>query len=538
MSQFSLFSDPGVDPADRANPDDHPTCSTLALNLVIRDAEVIDELRQHASAEAQQQFALSALRIGVLALRQARGQVDGELLRREGDRLLVGLQDRFTSYSQRMHDQMTHVLKEYFDPQSGRFQERLQRLIQKDGELEQVLRQQVGAENSELCKTLTVHFGGESPLMKMLSPEQSKGILGSLNLALAEQLTAQRDHVVGQFSLDNDDSALSRLVKELTSRQGELAEALSEKIDDVVNEFSLDQEDSALSRLVRNVERAQRTITSEFSLDDEQSALARLKRELLQLMNEQREADQKFREEVTSTLKAMAARRAESKKSTRHGIEFEDAVYEFIQYEANRCGDVPTHTGNTTGNVKNCKVGDCTIDLGPESAAAGERIVVEAKQKAGYQIGKAREELRIARQNRAAQIGVFVFSAAAAPEGIEPLARYGSDIIVVWDPEATDSDIYFKAALALRRAMCLKGQVRGQSSDVDLAALDGAILEIERRSTGLAEIEQSTQAIQSHCEKIQKRSAVSRAAIERQVAVLRDVESSVKQLLSESTSES
>ena len=58
--------------------------------------------------------------------------------------------------------------------------------------------------------------------------------------------------------------------------------------------FSLDDEESALSRLVRNVDRAQRTITSQFSLDDDQSALARLKRELTKMMKEQREADQKI----------------------------------------------------------------------------------------------------------------------------------------------------------------------------------------------------------------------------------------------------
>ena len=72
-----------------------------------------------------------------------------------------------------------------------------------------------------------------------------------------------------EFSLDNKDGALARMIGELTNNHGQLTEALEKKIDAVVDEFSLDKEDSASSRLVRNVDRAQSTITREFSLDDE-----------------------------------------------------------------------------------------------------------------------------------------------------------------------------------------------------------------------------------------------------------------------------
>ena len=103
---------------------------------------------------------------------------------------------------------------------------------------------------------------------------------------------------------------------------------MQSKIDDVVKEFSLDEENSALSRLVRNVDLAQRTIVREFSLDnpesafsrlntilrdtqsaihgnltldDENAPLARLKRELLQLLKEHSRENTEFREEVKAT---------------------------------------------------------------------------------------------------------------------------------------------------------------------------------------------------------------------------------------------
>ena len=46
---------------------------------------------------------------------------------------------------------------------SGRFQERGDRLIKRDGEPEQVLRRQVGANGSELAATLAAHVGDNSP---------------------------------------------------------------------------------------------------------------------------------------------------------------------------------------------------------------------------------------------------------------------------------------------------------------------------------------------------------------------------------------
>src|SRR5690606_26527368 len=113
-------------------------------------------------------------------------------------------------------------------------------------------------------------------------------------------------------------------------------------------EFSLDKEDSALNRLVRNVDRAQLTITREFSLDDEASALARLRRELLLILKEQMQSNNVFQEEVKVALGKMTARREEALRSTQHGMDFEEAVCSFIEFHAQQSGDIATRTGSTT----------------------------------------------------------------------------------------------------------------------------------------------------------------------------------------------
>ena len=533
--------------------------SPLLLDLSVEDPDTIAELSLHPEGRDRERFALSALRIGVLALRQARGQVDGAEIRRQTDHMLLALGAQLKGHAELVQSRLAASLKDYFDPESGRFQERVNRLVRKDGELEELLRRQVGAENSELARTLASHLGEESPLLKFLSPDQSQGLLKALRETVDEQLQSQRDRILEEFSLNNKEGALSRLVDELNEHHGKLSENLQGKIDEVVKEFSLDEENSALSRLVRNVDRAQKTITSEFSLDSEtsalsrlkgmlestqqaidgnltldkdDSALARLRKEVLDILAGHSKANQSFQEEVKLALKEMAVRRQEAARSTTHGLIFEEVVCEFLFLEAQKLGDIATRTGESTGLIKHCKVGDCVIELGPESVAPGARIVVEAKEKGQYSIAQAREEIDEARRNRGAQVGLFVYSRTLAPNEIQaaPLLRYGNDVFVVWNPEDPATDLLLRTAITLARALCIRTARLSEARSADFQVIDEAICEIEKRTEGLNEIETSARTIQTGSERTLKRVELCRKALSQQVEVLRERMEALKQL--------
>lgn len=531
----------------------------LPIELTVEDSDTIAELCQYPDGDERERFALSALRIGVLALRQARGQVDGEQIRRQTDRMLLSLQAQLSEHAALVHNRLTASLKDYFDPESGRFQERVNRLIKKDGDLEDLLRRQIGAGDSELSKTLAAHFGHESPLLKLLSPDESKGLFQALRDSVDEQLKFQRERILAEFSLNNKEGALSRLVDELNTHHGTLTDDLQKKIDGVVKEFSLDEENSALSRLVRNVDRAQKTITDEFSLDSETSALSRLKgllestqqaidsnltldsdesalsrlrKEVVDILSAHSKTNQSFQEEVKLTLAKMVVQREESARSTTHGLVFEDVVCEFLLREAQKLGDIATRTGDTTGLIKNCKVGDCVIELGPDSAAPGARIVSEAKEKEKYTIALAREEIDEARKNRDAQAGLFVFSAATAPSELVTagLLRFGNDVFVAWNAEDAGTDLVLRTGFTLVRALCLRTARHSEAETADFQAIDEAICEIEKRTEGLNEIETSAKTIQTGSEKILKRVELCRKALVHQVEILREKMDELKQL--------
>lgn len=506
----------------------------VSLELNVNDPELVRELMVHPEGRPRDEYALCALKIGLVALKQARGQLDGDTIKQEGERLLAALDGKLSQHSRGLNDQLTGVLKDYFDPESGRFQERIQRLVKKDGELEAVLRRQVGDHDSELCKTLTAHFGNESPLMKLLSPTESEGLLKSLSETLSEALMNQRSHVLAQFSLDNPDGALSRLVQKLTENHGDLGKNLQLKIDEVVKEFSLDNEHSALSRMSLHLKTTSEAIDNHLTLDKETSALSRLKRELLDLLNKHSETSQKFQEEVKRALDEMRVRREEAQRSPVHGKQFEKMVHDFVQNDCQRAGDVVTFTGDTVGAIKNCKVGDTVIELSPDCLAGGAKIVVEAKDKIGYKLDQARLEIEQGRTNRGACVGLFVFARATAPEGLEPLQRLGDDLFVVWNPDDPQSDIYLRAGLMAARALCARQAKQRQDCTADFDGIDRAINDIEKKADSLDEIRTSAESISSGADKILKRVELARKGIESQVAALRDLMSGLKDNLRDS----
>lgn len=502
----------------------------VELELRIEDRDVVAELMNYAEGQPREEYALEALKIGVLALRRASAAMDGEFIKRETDRLLDSLGERLESHARLAKERMETTLREHFHPESGHFSQRVKQLTALDGDFGALLRSIVDGDDSKLAKTLASHVGQTSPLMKLLSPDQSQGLLAALRTNVEAQLQQQRERLVKEFSLDNPEGALCRLVKELSTKHGDLSKDLQGKIDAVVKEFSLDEENSALSRLVRNVDRAQRTITSEFSLDNEQSALRRLKTELTTILGAHIESAAHFQEEVKIALGKLVAKREAEARGTQHGGTFEQAVFEFVDQYAQRRGDVAESCGTTTGLIKNCKVGDAIIQLGAEHAAAGACIVVEAKEDASYTLRRAQEEIEQARKNRGAQHGVFVFSHRSAP-AIEPLCRHGADVFVTWNPEDPQTDAYFRAGLEICRALCFRSSQVADKQQIDFESIDRAILEIEKRAQGLEQVQKSTETIRKSTETILDRVRIDRDALEKQVGILRAATEAIKKSL-------
>ncbi|MDW8310802.1 MAG: hypothetical protein RMK20_15635, partial [Verrucomicrobiales bacterium] len=322
------------------------------------------------------------------------------------------------------------------------------------------------------------------------------------------------------FSLDSEDSALSRLLRKVTDENGKLTKDVRVLVDELADEFSLDKEDSALSRLVKKVEDAQGLIGKSLTLDDENSPLSRLKRELQSTIDGLTTSNEKFQKEVLEALAKLQAQRETAAKSTLHGRTFEDRLGELLRTEASRLNDVYEAVGATTGAIPYCKTGDFVITQGPDSAAPNARIVCEAKSNKSYDLADALKELDQARKNRQAQIGVFVFAKNAAPNGLEPFARYGDDIIIVWDPDDPASDLYVKAAYSVARALVIREAHESAESEAAVAAIEKATLAIEKQLEHLGKIKTWAETVKNNGENISKQAETMQASLRDQVETL------------------
>ncbi len=503
---------------------------SIPLELKVEDRDTIRSLVEYNEGPERDDYALEALKIGVLALRHAAGALDTDFIQRETTRLVETLGHELDTHTRQANDRLAGSLKEYFDPEDGRFSQRVKLLTSDDGDLSRMLRNMFDGDNSQLAKTLLSHFGQTSPIMKMLDPNQSQGLFATVRDNVDQQLTQNRERLLKEFSLDNPEGALRRLTGELTAKHGDFTKDMQGKLDEVVKEFSLDEENSALSRLVANVDNAQKRITQEFSLDNKQSALHKLKEELLTILSAHVDSNAEFQTEVKVALGKLVTKRATEATGTQHGIAFEAAVFEFLSRESQHIGDIATSTGNTTGLIKNCKVGDCVIELGPDSPASGAKIVIEAKEDASYGLARAREEMEKGRKNRGANWGLFIFSKKTAPEELEPFQRYGHDLFIVWDAEQPNSDVYLRAGIVTARALSLRAERQTESQQADFNSIDKAVLEIEKRATNLDTVKKYAETISSSSEKIIDRVSKDRKALDRQILTLREKLTDLKSL--------
>ena len=303
----------------------------IYLHLSVTDPETIAALSEATDGRDRQELALTALKIGILSLKAARGTVDGAAIRQEGDRLLGTLEERLVKHRALMDESLGGTLRSYFDPASGAFTERVQRLLRHDGELASVIGSQVDSARRTLDELLARHLGEESPLRALLSPEEGNTFIAAVRGQVHQALEVQSQAIAHEFSLDLPDSALSRLVRELKDRHGDLERSLGERVSSVVGEFSLDNKDSALSRLVGRVEQAQGQISDQFSLDNPESGLTRIVQRLDRFEAAQKDRSHEFEMRVSSLLERIVTRRDDARRSTLHGNEFEQRVGEQLQ---------------------------------------------------------------------------------------------------------------------------------------------------------------------------------------------------------------
>ena len=182
---------------------------------------------------------------------------------------------------------------------------------------------------------------------------------------------------------------------------------------------------------------------------------------------------------LTGIEAAAAARASERSKSAAKGGDFEDLLEAMLGDLARANGDLLDRTGSDTGDVMKSKKGDFVLTVNEGLARGADlKIVVEAKDR--VMSGRAiRDELREAKTNRGAAVGLVVFTPAHAPTGIAPFDMRAGDVYCVIDPTAPDAAT-LEAAVRLARLLAAATLVE-REVEVDAAAVSAALAGIREQ---------------------------------------------------------
>ncbi|MGH2407393.1 MAG: hypothetical protein ACRDF7_04835 [Candidatus Limnocylindrales bacterium] len=237
-----------------------------------------------------------------------------------------------------------------------------------------------------------------------------------------------------------------------------------------VNElFDPAKRDSAIGRM-------QELLGRYFDGDASRLALlldpTRLNSPLHQFRVEINEGFAKLNDRLTAIEAAATARASERARSAAKGGDFETLLEDLLGAIARGAGDLLDRTTLDAGAVIRSKKGDFVLTIDERmTRGADVRVVIEAKDRE-MSMRAIREELREARENRGAAVGIVVFTPAHAPAGIDPFTVVGDDVYCVVDPDDPQPAV-LEAAVRLARLLAL-------------ATLQEREVEIDARAIGVA----------------------------------------------------
>jgi hypothetical protein len=183
-----------------------------------------------------------------------------------------------------------------------------------------------------------------------------------------------------------------------------------------------------------------------------------------------------IQERLIALEAAQSARAGERAKSAAKGGDFEDLLEAMLGDIARGADDILERTGTEAGDAGRSKKGDFVLTLSPELTPGCEvRVVIEAKDRhvSGREM---RDELRAAKTNRDAAVGLVVFTPDHAPSGIAPFDVRAGDVYAVLDPNDPDPAA-LHAAVRLARLLAM-ACVRNTGSELDINAITEALTTI------------------------------------------------------------
>lgn len=495
----------------------------LSLHIEDRRPDALG-LFGELSERQREQLAIDAWAIGLRALMNAHAQAQEARLEDVGRSVLEDVQQKLEAFLRLQQEALEGELRRYFDPSEGRLVQRLEALVGGEGDLAELLGRFVGPQNSVLAEALARQVGETSPLLRRLSPTESEGVVQAIGRHVAQAFESNRSTLQAALDPLRPDSAVARFLAALKADLQRAGQDREKQMAGALKALDANDPGSLLSNLVKHTQRATETVLAAINPANPSSALATLRTALTEMLSEhiratrelhefQLQRQARFESEVKEALVRLETRRREAARSASGGLEFEDAVIASLERFLRGGPYLLDVSRNTPGQSTTRKVGDAVVSFTQDSAYAGSSVVVECKRREGVTTVKALAELEMARVTRRADVGLFILASSHAREDFPALARYGKNVLMIWDPEDPALEIRLHAALLL--ALGLAAHRAEAPAAANVAAVQGMEHTLQAELDRLEKMRKASDGIRKHNEGLAKELQAAERSLER-----------------------
>jgi len=182
------------------------------------------------------------------------------------------------------------------------------------------------------------------------------------------------------------------------------------------------------------------------------------------------------------------------------------SLYDRVAEIGRLTGDSTENVRAVVGKVPYSKKGDYVVQLSDTSAAPGYRMVVEAKKEQGYKLKDAIEELKEAKENREATIGIFAFAEGYSPPEVGDFHRVGEDFFVTVDEGCIENHqplLFLEAAYKIARVLIVTSVRKGAAHELDLERIRSEIDSLSERVKRFSELTTKAKTIKNNADFIE-----------------------------------
>lgn len=178
----------------------------LLLNLIVRDNDVIKYLDQYESP-IREEKALEALKVGVIAILSASPTLDTKIVEEKFNII----EKRLEVYSEEFKNNLKTDLNKYFEKEKGDVPGMLDSFLGEKGSISTILSNYFDLDRGKVNQLLKNELGPTSEFAKSIDPLNKESVISRIEDKVKTELSRVSGDLQSQFSLDKDDSSISKV---------------------------------------------------------------------------------------------------------------------------------------------------------------------------------------------------------------------------------------------------------------------------------------------------------------------------------------